>query len=261
MHDSAKRTHNIRYEFDNRPESGFTLPVADGIHWLRMPLPFALSHINLWLLEDGDGWTIVDTGVTVDESKRVWQDVFRTTMHNRPATRVIVTHLHPDHAGCAGWLTDHFDVDLWMTRAEYLLCRILTADTGRTTPKAGINFYTAAGFPPEALHNYQKMFGMFGKYVTPLPESYKRIRDGDQVTIGNTTWDVIVGRGHSSTISSRAEPSTTFDVNFEPSRAEPSTRSLELSRAEQHKSCSTATLVEVVNLKVCQNRSSVVFSV
>lgn len=187
----------VSYEFETRPEAGETMPVAPGVSWLRMPLPFALGHINLWLLEDDDGWTIVDTGVDVEESEQVWQRTFAETMHDRPVWRVIVTHLHPDHAGCAGWLTQRFDAPLWMTREEYLLCRVLVADTGRDVPPDGDRFYTAAGFPPEAMAYYHKMFGMFGKYVAPLPESYHRMRDGNSVPIGAHEWEVIVGRGHS----------------------------------------------------------------
>lgn len=187
----------IDYAFSDAPAPGATLPVAGGVHWLRMPLPFALSHINLWLLEDGDAWTIVDTGVATDESKTIWQEILENDKDGRKPRRVIVTHLHPDHAGCAGWLTERFDIPLWMSREEYLLCRILVADTGRMAPEAGNRFYHGAGFPPEALQNYHKIFGFFGKFVSPLPEAYKRIRDGDRIAIGDGHWEVIVGRGHS----------------------------------------------------------------
>jgi glyoxylase-like metal-dependent hydrolase (beta-lactamase superfamily II) len=187
----------ITYEFTDRPEVGETMVVAPGMVWLRMPLPFALGHINLWLLEDGDGWAIVDTGVDVEESRNVWNKTFTEVMQDQPVKRVIVTHLHPDHVGCAGWLTGEFDVPLWMSREEYFLCRILVADTGRKTPPEGDRFYTAAGFLPEQMDYYHKMFGMFGKYVTALPESYTRLKDGDALQIGDHQWEVIVGRGHS----------------------------------------------------------------
>jgi len=187
----------VLYEFDDRPEAGETMPVAPGMVWLRMPLPFALGHINLWLLEDEDGWTIVDSGVFTEITRNVWHKTFAGAMQDRPARRIIATHLHPDHAGCAGWLAEHFGVELWMSREEYLLCRILVADTGRPAPDAGTRFYKAAGFPPEAMSHYQKMFGMFGKYVARLPESYHRLKDGDSVRIGANDWEVVVGRGHS----------------------------------------------------------------
>jgi len=187
----------IIYEFSERPGSGTVMPVAPGIKWLRMPLPFALGHINLWLLEDDDGWAIVDTGVCTDESQEIWQQAIADGMENRPATRIIVTHLHPDHAGCAGWLTEKLDVELLMSREEYLLCRILVSDTGRSAPQAGIRFYKAAGYSQKELDTYQKRFGTFGQYVSPLPESYRRLMDGDVLIIGANEWQVVVGRGHS----------------------------------------------------------------
>lgn len=187
----------IRYEFDDTPGVGETRPVADGIHWLRMPLPFSLGHINLWLLEEDGGWAVVDTGICTEQSKDVWRATIESLMNHKAIRHVVVTHLHPDHVGCAGWLTDEYDIDLWMTRAEYLLCRVLVADTGRAAPEEGVSFYRAAGFADDALHNYQRMFGMFGKYVAGLPESYKRLEDGGRYTFAGHTWEVIVGRGHS----------------------------------------------------------------
>ena len=189
--------NGVNYEFEQRPEPGDTMPVAPGVTWLRMPLPFALGHINLWLLQDEDEWTVVDTGVDVDEARQVWQRTFTDVLQDRRIRRVIVTHLHPDHTGCAGWLCRDFDAPLWMTREEYLLCRVLVADTGRDVPPAGDRFYAAAGFPPESMAYYHKMFGMFGKYVAALPESYHRIREGDRLAIGDREWEVVVGRGHS----------------------------------------------------------------
>jgi glyoxylase-like metal-dependent hydrolase (beta-lactamase superfamily II) len=194
---ATRSKSDIHYEFAERPEAGETMPIAPGVLWLRMPLPFALGHINLWLLQDDGGWTIVDTGVFTEVSRTVWQRTFASAMRGHPVQRVLVTHLHPDHAGCAGWLTSEFDVELWMPREEYLLCRILVADTGRPAPQAGIRFYSAAGFAPNAMTHYQKMFGMFGKYVAAMPESYRRVKDGDRIRVGAHEWQAIVGRGHS----------------------------------------------------------------
>ena len=174
----------IEYAFSEKPETGHTMQIADGVHWLRMPLPFALDHINLWLFSDHDAWVIVDTGIGTALSKDVWTAAFDGAMEGKPASHVVVTHLHPDHAGCAGWLDDHFDVDLWMTREEYMLCRILVADTGRQAPHEGVDFYRTAGFGEEALENYRRMFGMFGRFVSPLPESYRRLYDGQRGPVG-----------------------------------------------------------------------------
>ena len=193
----AIEKNQIQYAVEAAPDPGATVPVAAGVHWLRMPLPFALSHINLWLLESAGSWDIVDTGVNTDVSHDVWQSVFSGLIKDAPIERVFVTHMHPDHAGCAGWLCEELDADLWMSREEYLFCRILTADTGRETPRAGIDFYHAAGFPAEAMDRYQELFGMFGRFVSPLPDSYTRLQDGDNISIGGQEWTVIIGRGHS----------------------------------------------------------------
>ena len=187
---------SIVYEFDARPDDGATQEITRGIEWLRMPLPFALNHINLWLLRDGDRWAIVDTGVGTRETQDLWLKVFDEAMGGAPASHVIATHMHPDHVGCAGFLARHFDVDVWMSRDEYMMCRILVADTGRKAPKAGVRFYRDAGFSDEHLANYEKAFGHFGQFVTPLPEAYKRMHDGDRLVIGDHEWNVITGGGH-----------------------------------------------------------------
>ena len=187
----------IRYEFDTRPGEGETMPLVEGVLWLRMPLPFQLNHINLWLLRDEGGWVIVDTGLGTSTTRGTWRNVFADGMRNDPATHVIVTHLHPDHAGCADWLVSRFDVDLWMTREEYLLCRILVTDTGKEAPPEGVRFYKAAGFSDEQLALYQENFGMFGKVVPGMPQAHRRLRDGERLEFAGHEWEVIVGRGHS----------------------------------------------------------------
>jgi glyoxylase-like metal-dependent hydrolase (beta-lactamase superfamily II) len=188
---------SLSYEFESRPDDGKTLSVADGIEWLRMPLPFSLNHINLWLLRDSQQWAIVDTGVGTTKTVDLWKTVFTDAMQSDPASRVIATHMHPDHVGCAGFLARHFDVDFWMSRDEYMMCRILVGDTGRSAPEEGVSFYTEAGFSDDQLHMYEAAFGLFGKYVKPLPESYKRLRDGGELTIGGHQWQIVTGGGHS----------------------------------------------------------------
>ena len=187
----------IQYEDIARPANGEAVAMADSITWLRMPLPFSLNHINLWLLRDVDGWVIVDTGVDTRTSRDVWRSTFADAMRGDPATHVIATHLHPDHVGCAGWLVQHFGADLWMTREEYLLCRILVGDTGHEAPDEAVRFYRAAGFDDAQLQLYRENFGMFGRVVGELPQSYRRLQDGDACAFAGHEWEIIVGRGHS----------------------------------------------------------------
>jgi glyoxylase-like metal-dependent hydrolase (beta-lactamase superfamily II) len=105
--------------------------------------------------------------------------------------------MHPDHIGMAGWLTRKFAVRLWMTRLEYLSCRAMVSDTGREAPSDGTEFYRRAGWGAAAMEGYQARFGNFGKYIHALPDSFRRLHDGEEIRIGAHAWRVVVGNGHS----------------------------------------------------------------
>lgn len=195
-HDTSSRL--LEFLTDTTPEPGNVTEVADGVFWLRFALPLkGLNHINLWALQDGDGWVIVDTGVGNRASKDIWEQHFVGLMGGRPVNRVICTHLHPDHTGLAGWLCRKFGAPLLMTRGEYFLCRLMAADTGKPAPQEGVTFYQKAGFTPEQIELYQARFGGFGKAITPLPHSYDRLVDGELGQINGREWRVVTGAGHS----------------------------------------------------------------
>ena len=195
--EQAEGAQALSYPFAAVPGPGEAVEVAPGVRWLRMPLPIVLDHINVWALEDGAGWTVVDTGVRVNAIVEAWEQAFAGPLGGRPATRVICTHMHPDHVGMAGWLTQRFDVRLWMSRLEYFACRMLVADTGRPAPEDGVRFYRAAGWDEAAIEQYRARFGGFGRAVHELPMSYRRIMDGEEIVIGERAWRVVVGNGHS----------------------------------------------------------------
>jgi glyoxylase-like metal-dependent hydrolase (beta-lactamase superfamily II) len=193
----SNRHLSLRYAYKTTPEDGHVREILPGLKWVRLPLPFLLGHINVWLARDGDSWVIIDTGLYSKKSRKAWQSIFANELDSLPVSQVIVTHLHPDHVGCAGWLCDYLDVGLSMTMNEYLLCRILVADTGLPAPGVGLDFYHAAGFNEQQLQLYGATFGTFGKMVHPLPLSYSRLRDDSVVRMNGTDWRVIIGRGHS----------------------------------------------------------------
>ena len=146
--------------------------VAPGVWWARFTMPGPLHHINLWLLEDGDGWTIVDTCLNLDSAKERWESLFTGFMAGKPVHRVICTHMHPDHIGLAGWLCERFDCDLYMTQAEFLTGSLIMGYTGEAAPPPAISFYHRTGFTDEQLENYRERFGSFGQFATPLPHNY-----------------------------------------------------------------------------------------
>jgi glyoxylase-like metal-dependent hydrolase (beta-lactamase superfamily II) len=187
----------LEYPFGEPPGAGETREVAPGVIWVRMPLPFVLQWINLWLVEDGEGYALVDTGIATEATREHWRAVFERVLKGRPITRVICTHMHPDHVGLAGWITRKFQCRLWMSRLEYVTCRMLLADTGREAPEEGLRFYRAAGWNEDALDSYRVRFGGFGKAVSRLPDGFRRMRDGETIEIGGRPWTVVTGNGHS----------------------------------------------------------------
>ena len=186
----------LQFPISEAPPMGQPLAVAKGVYWLRMPLPFSLNHINLWLLEDDVGWTIVDTGINTSACKELWQHVFDNLLNNKPVHQLVVTHLHPDHVGLAGWICETWGLELHMSRTDYMACRVLMSDTGKPAPKAAISFYQRAGVSNEQLASYKAKFGGYGKGIYPMPESYVRIQDGESVNMAGQKWNIIVGRGH-----------------------------------------------------------------
>lgn len=183
---------------DEAPAPGSVTEITEGVYWLRMAMPMkGLDHINLWFVKDHDSWVIIDTGLGSRDAKNNWQNVFDNHMNGRPVNRVIVTHLHPDHSGLAGWITRKFGIPLLMTRGEYFLCRLMAGDTGQPAPPASIEFYERAGFTEDQLELYRARFGGFGKAISKIPHGYHRIQEGDVLDIDGREWRVVVGSGHS----------------------------------------------------------------
>ena len=181
------------------PACGHSLEVVPGVRWIRLALPYRLNHINVWALDDADGWALVDTGVKNEETVSAWEALFTAcgSGTDRPLTRVFVTHMHPDHIGMAGWMTRRFKVPLWISQLEYLSCRALVADSGREAPDDALAFLRHAGWSDVAIDAYRTRFGNFGKQIYALPDSFRRLRDEQKLIIGGSTWEVIRGLGHS----------------------------------------------------------------
>ncbi|MDB5669144.1 MAG: fold metallo-hydrolase [Alphaproteobacteria bacterium] len=160
-------------------------------------MPGSLKHINVWLLDDGDGVAIVDTGLDLAGSREAWEALFGGLLAGRRITRIIVTHFHPDHIGLAGWLTRRFGVKLWMTREEWLFARMLSSDVRDAPPEAALAHWRSAGWAEEWIEAAAaKGWGLFASAVSEVPQSFIRIRDGDVLRIGDRDWRIVTGNGH-----------------------------------------------------------------
>lgn len=194
---SPHGARGLTYPFDGVPALGEAIAVAPGVLWMRLPMPIALNHINVYAVEDGEGWTLIDTGLGLDDTRAQWEVLFAGPLQGRPVTRLICTHMHPDHLGLAGWLCERFQAPLVMTRLEYVTARMLASETGGPPPESAAAFYRSAGWSEAQLDAWRREFGRFGHAVSPLPRSFTRIREGDQIRIGDHDWRVVVGEGHS----------------------------------------------------------------
>jgi glyoxylase-like metal-dependent hydrolase (beta-lactamase superfamily II) len=181
---------------DKTPAPAETIEVAPGVHWLRMPLPAALDHINLWLLEDGDDWVIVDTGFANDETRALWRTLFKEQMGGRPAPRIIVTHFHPDHSGLAGWLCEQHDAQLWISRTEWLMHKMLMFDDAGRNSGFQAEFYRLNGLNAGDAYKMVKRGNAYQWVSVEAPHDFHRLTDGEEFDVGGRSWRVIVGTGH-----------------------------------------------------------------
>ncbi len=187
---------SIRHPFRDPPDHGETIEVAEGILWLRLPLPMALDHVNVYALDDGDGWTLIDTGIDTRKCRAAMQYALDHALSGKPVRRVLVTHHHPDHIGLAGWFMEQ-GAELLTTRTAYFMARMLSLDVQETPVDEAVSFYKSAGFDPQLLSRRmsERPFTV-AAVLTPLPLGFTRVKDGDTVTAGGRTWRVRVGHGH-----------------------------------------------------------------
>lgn len=192
----ADGTTGIRYPFADAPAEGQATEIAPGILWMRLPLPMALDHVNVYALDDGDSWTVIDTGFASKRSRAIWTKLLDGPLAGKPVGRVVVTHHHPDHVGLAGWFMEN-GASLAMPRTGWLMARMLTLDVQEVPNAEALTFYQRAGMDPDVFEKRrtERPFN-FADCVVPLPLGYTRLIDGGEITMGGRVWDIRMGGGH-----------------------------------------------------------------
>lgn len=204
---------SIRYLDLAMPQAGTVTPITPDVSWIRMPLPFALDHINLWLLTDSmegkDGWTIIDTGVATDATQAAWREIVKSQLNGKPLLRVLCTHFHPDHVGLAAWLCkgmgeNRWHAPLWMNYAEYAAARIWSnpaasnpSDDAPDAVNMAAHFHRHGISDPEMLEKLKLRRNHYPSLVPEVPTSFRRIMPEEEISIGKSPWRVIAGYGHS----------------------------------------------------------------
>ena len=185
----------IDYPFDDIPATGTAFPVMPGVRWVRMPLPYALDHINLWMLDDDNGVVIIDTGFGLDSVRSAWDSILRQTA--RPINGIVVTHCHPDHVGLADWLSERNGAPIFMTQGEFLGAHALWQQVpGYAVPDMVAQF-RAHGLDEARLGALETRGNAYRRGVPSLPRAFRRMFAGDLLNIGDDSWQVIIGFGHS----------------------------------------------------------------
>ncbi|TFY99477.1 MBL fold metallo-hydrolase [Ramlibacter rhizophilus] len=186
---------------DALPATGTTMEVAPGVRWVRMALPFALDHINLWLLRDRhegrEGWTVVDCCIAKDEAKAQWEQVFASELQGLPVLRVIVTHMHPDHIGLASWLCERWNCRLWISATDYFAARVASASTTGFGGEAAARFFSSHGLTdPAAVDKVRARSNYYASMVPSVPREFERLREDRVLDIDGRPWRCIAGYGH-----------------------------------------------------------------
>ncbi len=187
----------LDYPFAAPPAPGEVITVAPRILWLRMPLPFALDHINLWLLAGDDGATVVDCGYGSETTRALWERHFTTTLARHSPSRIIATHCHPDHVGNAAWLAARFGVPVTMTHAEFLTAHAIFGERAGHGVASTVEMFRRHGMAADHVAALAARGNAYRRGVPELPESFDRLLDGDLRRAGGATWRVVEGHGHS----------------------------------------------------------------
>jgi glyoxylase-like metal-dependent hydrolase (beta-lactamase superfamily II) len=203
---SAPHPAVLDYPLPAPPGPGAALQVAPGILWLRMPLPFALDHINLWLLAEDDGYALVDCGYGDAATRALWERHFETTLRNRPLARIVATHCHPDHLGNATWLAGRFGCAVAMTHGEFLSAHAILDERASHGPDDTCALFRSHGMAAADVEAVRARGNQYRRGVPEAPADYERLLPGSALVAGGNAWRVIVGHGHSSEHASLFAP-------------------------------------------------------
>ena len=198
MRPIANEAFGLKFPWDDHPNLTEAREVADGILWIRSPLPMRLDHVNCYALDEGDSWTLVDTGMNTSKVREAWENILSGPLGGKPVSRVILTHHHPDHIGLAGWFCEQ-GAELWCSRLCYVMARMMLLDRSDVPSDAQVAFRRISGAPEDEVARYaiEKPWNL-SDAVGPLPSSYRQIKEGQTLRIGDREWEVHFGHGHAA---------------------------------------------------------------
>lgn len=178
------------------PQPGKTVPLAPGVDWGRVPLPIDLNHINVWLLDAGDGCVLVDTGMSSEIVKDAWLLIDEEVLSRKPLRAIFITHIHPDHIGLASWLQQRFAVPVLMSKRTHEQAQLLLGGKVTTAGDEAEVFFRTNGVTD--LSSVRGMFSpaRFARLASGLPEVARHVSDGEVLQWGESGWTALETNGH-----------------------------------------------------------------
>ena len=189
--------NDIQYLLEQPPQTGEPTLVAENLYMLRLPLPFALDHVNVWLLEGADSWTIIDSGLGSSDCLAIWENLLSDFLKNKPVEKLVLTHYHPDHVGLSGELVERTGATVYMSRTEWLTANMLFHDTKGTLNTNMLRTFRLHGLPDDIYEKMAKTKNIFADRCSSLPSSYQRLKHGDLIELSGSNWQCRQGQGHS----------------------------------------------------------------
>jgi len=185
----------IDYPFEP-PDFGELLEIAPGFFWTRLPLPFALDHLNVWILDEGDAWVVIDCGMNTDDTAEIWQNLLSGPLKGKPVRQLIATHGHGDHIGYSRAFCDHTGAPLRITRGEWSSATLRRASGDDAIRRDAKSFYGNNGFPSNEVEKLLRQRVQMARIAPAPPDSYLRITDGQTLDFGGGAWKVSTSGGH-----------------------------------------------------------------
>jgi glyoxylase-like metal-dependent hydrolase (beta-lactamase superfamily II) len=166
--------------------------VAEGVYQLKLPVPFPLRFVSVYLVEGKDGWTLIDSGYDYPPTYEAWERGAEGAGCDleRDVARILVTHFHPDHLGGARWLQERSGAPVCMLEAEIPFSRRLWGDPGGR--KTFTEHLIQNGMPPQMAEPAAAEI----RSGLPLPEEMLPLRAGVRFTLGSGVARVIHAPGH-----------------------------------------------------------------
>ena len=194
---SSIESSTLRFPYAEHPAPGQVVEIAPGVQWFRLPLPYRLDHVNIYLIDSGEGWIVLDTGLGTDDCRSAWETLLAGALRGQRLTSIVVTHFHPDHVGLAGWLAKRFDLPLSMPRPEYLYSLALQYAPGDLGHDMHRPFYRRHGLSAEVTELVLGRGHEYLRRTSGVPATYHRIKNGDSLEAGAREFQIITGGGHS----------------------------------------------------------------